>query len=139
MPPVIGQTKPGQATADQRNPWIGLGLQTIGNAAIVTVTDLSVAKRLEAQGLSDSYTVTMAQTSSLITFEVVGNSPEQARRTADQLIERFDKSVATCRARTVFQRRIRSPAAGSSRGRASRSPPRRSSGRWSRSPAPAYW
>lgn len=95
VPPVIGQTKPGQATADQRNPWIGLGLQTIGNAAIVTVTDLSVAKRLEAQGLSDSYTVTMAQTSPLITFEVVGNSPEQARRTADQLIERFDKSVAS--------------------------------------------
>jgi capsular polysaccharide biosynthesis protein len=95
VPPVIGQTKPGQATADQRNPWIGLGLQTIGNAAVVTVTDLSVARELEASGLSDSYTVTMAQTSPLITFEIVGNSPEQARRTADRLIERFSGSVAS--------------------------------------------
>jgi capsular polysaccharide biosynthesis protein len=93
VPPVSGQTKPGGATADQRNPWIGLGLQTIGNAAIVTVTDVSFADQLHANGFSDSYTVTMAQSSPLITFEVVGKSPEQARRTAEQLIDRFDKSV----------------------------------------------
>jgi hypothetical protein len=95
VPPVTGQTKPGQPTADQRNPWIGLGLQTIGNAATVTVTDLAVAKEMKANGLSDSYTLTMAPTSPLITFEIVGDSPEQARRTADRLIERFDKSVGS--------------------------------------------
>jgi capsular polysaccharide biosynthesis protein len=94
VPPTAGGTKPGQATVDQRNPWIGLGLQTIGNAAIVTVTDVSVADQLHASGLSNSYTVTMAQTSPLITFEIVGSSAAQARRTADRLIDHFNMGVA---------------------------------------------
>jgi capsular polysaccharide biosynthesis protein len=95
VPPVTGATKPGEATADQRNPWIGLGLQTIGNAAIVTLTDVSVAEELHAKGYSGAYTVTMAQSSPLITFEIVGDSPDQAKRTAEQLISRFDNSVAS--------------------------------------------
>lgn len=93
VPPVTGAPQPGKATADQANPWLGLGVQTIGNAAIVTVTDLAVTDQLHAAGYSDSYTVTMAQSSPLITFEVVGHSPEQARHTTEQLIDRFDNSV----------------------------------------------
>lgn len=95
VPPSDDRTKPGQATVDRRNPWIGLGLQTIGNAAIVSVTDASVADELNASGLSASYTVTMAPTSPLITFEVVGSSSAESRRTADQLIDVFNKSVAS--------------------------------------------
>ncbi|MBX6722903.1 MAG: hypothetical protein IRY92_06685, partial [Dactylosporangium sp.] len=98
VPPVAGEAKPGAPTVDQRNPWISLGLQTIGNAGIVSVTDVSVADQLKAAGLSDSYTVTMTQTSPLITFEIVGSSPEQARQTADQLIDRFNRSVANLQA-----------------------------------------
>jgi capsular polysaccharide biosynthesis protein len=95
VPPVNGDSRPGQPTVDQRNPWIGLGLQTIGNAAIVQVTDLSVVDDLQAAGYSDSYTVTMAQSSPLITFEIVGTSPHQSQVTAEQLIERFNKSLTT--------------------------------------------
>lgn len=98
VPPVTGATPPGQATADQSNPWLGLGVQTLGNAAIVTVTDPGVADQLHAAGLSDSYTLTMADSSPLITFEVVGQAPEQAKRTTEQLIDRFDRSVATLQA-----------------------------------------
>jgi capsular polysaccharide biosynthesis protein len=95
VPPVMGASMPGQATADESNPWLGLGVQTLGNAAIVTVTDPGVTDQLHAAGYSDSYTVTIAESSPLITFEVVGRSPEQARQTAEQLIDRLDKSVAT--------------------------------------------
>jgi hypothetical protein len=95
VPPIVGETKPGETTADQRNPWIGLGLQTIGNAAIVTVTDVSVADKLHAAGYSDSYTVTMGDRSPLITFEIVGKSPNQAKQTAEQLVDRFNNSVSS--------------------------------------------
>jgi hypothetical protein len=95
VPPVLGEPQPGQATADQSNPWLGLGVQTLGNAAIVTVTYPGVADQLHAAGYSDTYTLTMAESTPLITFEVVGDSPGQARQTTEQLIDRFDRSVAT--------------------------------------------
>jgi capsular polysaccharide biosynthesis protein len=95
VPPVAGASTPGQATADQRNPWIGLGLQTIGNAGIVTITDLSVTDELHREGLSDSYTVVMTEGSPLINFEIVGKSPEQATATTDELISRFDKTITS--------------------------------------------
>lgn len=98
VPPVTGETQPGQPSVDQRNPWIGLGLQTIGNAAIVTVTDSSLADQLKASGYSDSYTVTMGQSSPLITFEVIGNTPAQANRTTVELIDRFDGSLTSLQA-----------------------------------------
>jgi len=57
--------------------------------------DQSVVDELEATGYSHSYTLTMAQSSPLITFEVVGNTQQQAQATAEQLVELFGKSVAT--------------------------------------------
>jgi capsular polysaccharide biosynthesis protein len=95
VPPVLEQTKPNQATPDQRNPWLGLGLQTIGNAAVVTVQDKSVVDQLKAAGLSETFTLTMAQQSPLVTFEIVGRTVLQARQTAEALVARFTQSVAT--------------------------------------------
>ena len=95
VPPVLDATKPNQATPDQRNPWLGLGLQTIGNAAVVTVQDKSVVDQLKAAGLSDTFTLTMAQSSPLVTFEIVGKTALQARETAEQLVARFTQSVST--------------------------------------------
>jgi capsular polysaccharide biosynthesis protein len=95
VPPVLEQTKPNQATPDQRNPWLGLGLQTIGNAAVVTVQDKSIVDQLKAAGLSETFTLTMAQQSPLVTFEIVGSTPLQARQTAEALVARFTQSVAT--------------------------------------------
>lgn len=103
VPPVLGETKPGQATAEQRNPWIGLGLQTIGNAAIVTVTERSVEEQMKALGYSDSYTLALGSSDSstatwgspipMVRFEIVGTSEAQARATANELVERFSQSV----------------------------------------------
>ncbi|OLE28534.1 MAG: hypothetical protein AUG44_07190 [Actinobacteria bacterium 13_1_20CM_3_71_11] len=95
VPPVLEQTKPNQATPDQRNPWLGLGLQTIGNAAVVTVQDKSVVDQLKAAGLTETFTLTMAQQSPLVTFEIVGKTVLQARQTAEALVARFTQSVAT--------------------------------------------
>jgi hypothetical protein len=92
--PVQGATKPGQASPEQRNPWLGQGLQTLGNAAIITVLDQTVVRELKAAGLSDSYTVEMGGTTPMISFEVVGSTEGQARETAEALVERFDQSVA---------------------------------------------
>ncbi|HKS99065.1 MAG TPA: hypothetical protein VJT31_05985, partial [Rugosimonospora sp.] len=93
VPPVTGATQPGQSTIDQRNPWIGLGLQALGNAAIVTVTDQSVLDQMHANGYSDSYTATMAESSPLISFEIVATSPDQARATTEELASRFTRSI----------------------------------------------
>ncbi|GAB4047210.1 YveK family protein [Catellatospora paridis] len=95
VPPTIGQVQPGQANAFDRNPWAGLGLQALGNASIVTVTDASVAKELYDNGYSDSYTVLLSPSSPLITFEVVGDSAAQANGTTEQLITRFSRTVST--------------------------------------------
>lgn len=95
VPPVSGGTQPGQSTAEQRNPWLGLGLQAIGNAAIVTVTDQSVVLWMHNNGYSDSYTVTLGDNSPLITFEIVATSPEQARQTTEEVVNRLTTGVAS--------------------------------------------
>jgi hypothetical protein len=93
--PVQGATKPGQASPEQRNPWLGQGLGTLGNAAMITVQDRTIVQELKAAGLSDSYTVEMGGTTPMISFEVVGSSEQQARESADLLVRRFNESVAT--------------------------------------------
>jgi hypothetical protein len=93
--PAVPQTpKVDQPTPEQRNPWLGLGLTTLGNAAIVTVQDQTVLDTLKAGGYSDSFTVTMGSSSPLITFEIVGKTDQQARGTAEQLVAKFNQSVA---------------------------------------------
>lgn len=91
--PVQGPTKPGQAAPEQRNPWLGQGLQTLGNAAIIKVLDQTVVQELKAAGLSDSYTVEMGGTTPMISFEVVGATEQQARETAERVVARFTESV----------------------------------------------
>lgn len=93
VPPVFAATQPGQVIPDHHNPWIGLGLTNLGNAAIVTLTDGSIVDQLAASGYSDSFTITMGETSPMVTFEIVGKSPEQARQTAAQLVERFTQRM----------------------------------------------
>lgn len=91
--PPVPQTKPGQATADQRNPWLSQGLETLGNAAIVTVLDRSVVDSLKAAGLSDSYTMEMGSSSPMVEIEVVGKTRQQAEATTTQIVTRFGQSV----------------------------------------------
>lgn len=95
VPPIPQPTKPNQAPTEQRNPWLGQGLQTLGNAAIVTIQDQSVVDHFKSVGLSDSYTFEMGSTSPMIKIEVVAKSREQAEDTANELITRFNTSITS--------------------------------------------
>jgi hypothetical protein len=98
VPPAVAMPAPGQPTADQRNPWLGMGLRTIGDAARVTVLDKTVVDQLKANHYSDSYTVELDVSSPLATFQIVGDSRQQARETADFLVARYTRSIATLQA-----------------------------------------
>jgi capsular polysaccharide biosynthesis protein len=95
VPPIPQPTKPNQAPTEQRNPWLGQGLQTLGNAAIVTIQDKSVVDHFKSVGLSDVYTFEMGSTSPMIKIEVTADSRKQAEDTANELITRFNTSVTS--------------------------------------------
>ncbi|MFG2036661.1 hypothetical protein [Dactylosporangium sp. NPDC048998] len=93
VPPNAGQSQPGAISPDQQNQWIGQGLQTLGNAAIVQVQDQTVVDEFKRLHYSDTFTVTMGQSTPLITFEVTGNSKAQAKDTVDALVTKYTDSV----------------------------------------------
>ncbi|MER7009728.1 hypothetical protein ABT297_42725 [Dactylosporangium sp. NPDC000555] len=95
-PAATKNTTPEQqlTSADQRNPWLSQGLQTLGNAAMVQALDLSVVQEFERTGYADTYTITMGQNSPLVTFEITGSSARQSRDTAERLVKIFTDSVA---------------------------------------------
>jgi capsular polysaccharide biosynthesis protein len=95
VPPLPQQTKPGQPEPPQRNPWLSQGLQTLGNAAIVTLTDKFVLDHMKSTGMSDSYTAEMGSSSPLVKIEVVGKSRAQAEGTANELVDLFNQNVAS--------------------------------------------
>jgi hypothetical protein len=97
VPPAATKiTKPEQQqiSADMRNPWLVQGLQTLGNAAIVQAQDQTVVEEFKRSGYAETYTVTMASNSPLVTFEITGSSARQSRDTAEKLVTIFTDSVA---------------------------------------------
>ncbi|HEY7224965.1 MAG TPA: hypothetical protein VH561_15430 [Micromonosporaceae bacterium] len=92
-PPVARKTTAGEPSLAERNPWMGLGAQTLANTAMVTVTEPSVLASLRAAGYSDTFTATLDNYSPLVTFEVTGATREQAIATTDEVIRRFTASV----------------------------------------------
>ncbi|MGI5244871.1 hypothetical protein [Dactylosporangium sp. CA-139066] len=95
-PAAIKATNPEQAQIgqDKLNPWLGQGLQTLGNAAIVQAQDQSIIDEFKRTGYAETYTVTMNSNSPLVTFEITGTSARQARDTAEKLVTIFTDSVA---------------------------------------------
>jgi capsular polysaccharide biosynthesis protein len=93
--PIPQAAKPNQPIVEQRNPWLGQGLQTLGNAAIVTVQDQSIIDQFKATGLSDAYTFEMGSSSPMIKIEVVAKSRKQAEDTANELIVLLNANIAS--------------------------------------------
>lgn len=93
VPPVTAPNEPGMATLDQRNPWVALGLDALATAATVSLTDGSIVESLDAGGYTDSFTPTLSSSSPLLKLEVTGTTQEQALRTADFLVKRYDQAV----------------------------------------------
>jgi hypothetical protein len=67
------------------NPWRNLGLDALGNATILKVTDQQSLMGLKAQGLTDSVTVLMDNRSPLLVIEAIGRNAKQATATVRKL------------------------------------------------------
>lgn len=85
---------PSQEQGPARNPWLTQDVSTIGNAALVSVTDVGYIASLKAAGYSDAYSATMAGDAPDVTFRATGTSAAQASSTADRLVTQFDQHVA---------------------------------------------
>ena len=92
-PPGLGKVDP--AKPRPNNPWLDLGYNALGNAAVLKVTgDQSSLEDLKNSGFSDSVTVTMNERSPLLEIEVVGDSPQQATATVKEVIRRLNVDIA---------------------------------------------
>ncbi|MEV6343175.1 hypothetical protein [Actinoplanes sp. NPDC051851] len=96
IPPTTNSDdKDDTKVSETRNPWLDLGLGSLSKAAIITVQDQTVLDQLESQGHSINFTATFDTQMPVITFEVIGDSKDQATTSMDAIIERFDNSVKT--------------------------------------------
>jgi hypothetical protein len=95
VPPMPAVISPGEATPVEPNPWVGQGLSTIGNAALISVQNLSYLKALKAHGYSSKITAQMGGSNPLATFTIAGVTRAQAASTADQVAEQFNANVAS--------------------------------------------
>lgn len=86
-PPGLGKPVDPKGPARPHNPWLDLGYQALGNAALLKVTDLPVLEQLERDGFSSSVTITLADRLPLLSIEAIGTSREQATATVRQVIK----------------------------------------------------
>jgi len=75
--------------ATLRNPWNQLGLNTLGQACIYATQDQGFLDSLKATDHTDNFTLTMTYPNPIVTVEVVGTSPSDARETTDLVIDRL--------------------------------------------------
>ncbi|WP_250002925.1 hypothetical protein [Actinoplanes sp. M2I2] len=75
------------------NPWLSLGYNALGQAAVLTVQDTTVLEQLKAQGLSDTVLITLDDQSPVVTIEAIGTTKEQAAATTEEVVKRLDVSV----------------------------------------------
>lgn len=95
VPPMPAATTPGEQAPVDPNPWVSQGLSTIGNAALISVQNLSYLKALKAQGYSTKITAQMGGSNPLATFTITGTTRAQASSTADQVAAEFDANVTS--------------------------------------------
>jgi capsular polysaccharide biosynthesis protein len=77
-----------------KNPWLDLGFNALGSAAILKVMDQDTLKSLSDAGLTDSITVQLDIYSPIFLIEAVGKSPAQATATVRQVIKLLTAEVA---------------------------------------------
>lgn len=95
VPPAVTPKATDDTKATARNPWLDLGLASLTKAGMISVQDQRVVKELERAGFSDDFTLTQDAQLPIVTFEVIGDDEAQATQTSEQLVKRFDRSVAT--------------------------------------------
>lgn len=90
----------GNGTADgsaqkARNPWIDLGIDTLGTATIHTIEDKSVLESLTRAGFSTSFTITRDDYAPIYSIAVTGSSVAQATGSVRRLVALFDDTVTS--------------------------------------------
>jgi capsular polysaccharide biosynthesis protein len=83
-PTTAADPKPGDKTRP-KNPWVALGFDALGNAAILKVIDHNSLESLKAAGLSASVTVQFGERAPILVIEAIGQSPAQATATVQQV------------------------------------------------------
>jgi hypothetical protein len=81
------------ASASLRNPWNQLGLNTLGQASIYATQDQKFLDALKDSGHTDNFTLTMTYPNPIVTVEVVGSGPGDARDTTQLVIDRLRQSA----------------------------------------------
>ena len=79
--------------ASLRNPWNQLGLNTLGQASIYATQDKKFLDSLKATKHTDNFTLTMTYPNPIVTVEVVGKTPSDARATTELVINRLRDSA----------------------------------------------
>jgi hypothetical protein len=87
IPAKIGATDNPNVTL--RNPWNQLGLNTLGQAAIYATQDQGFLEQLKKTNHTDNFTLTMTYPNPIVTVEVVGTTPSDARATTDLVVSRL--------------------------------------------------
>jgi hypothetical protein len=72
-----------------RNPWNQLGLNTLGQASIYATQDQGFLDQLKATQHTNNFTLTMTYPDPIVTVEVVGVTPADARDTTDLIVSRL--------------------------------------------------
>jgi hypothetical protein len=95
IPPAhVPEQAAGAAAGGQvRNPWLDLGINALGQAAILKVTDERVVKELGAQGYSENIVITIDVNTTFFTVVVIGKTPEQATSTVKQVMSLLNGDV----------------------------------------------
>jgi hypothetical protein len=93
-PPGSREPENPNARPRPRNPWLDLGYEALGTAALLKVVDKAGLERLAKAGLSDDVTVLMSEDSPLFEIEAVGSSAAQATATVQEIIKRLNENVA---------------------------------------------
>jgi hypothetical protein len=92
--PLQAAVPAGETQPTSGNPWLTQTLSTLGNAALVTVQDLTYAHQLKSEGYSDNYTVQLGGSNPLTVLTVTGRSRAQARDTANVIVAHYENSLA---------------------------------------------
>ncbi|WP_341720439.1 hypothetical protein QQG74_12420 [Micromonospora sp. FIMYZ51] len=98
VPPSVTPKEDDRRTPRPRNPWLDLGLASLGKAAILTVQDQKVVEALKEAGYTDSFTLTLDQALPIVSFEVIAPTRDQATATTQELVRRFGESVTALQA-----------------------------------------
>ncbi len=89
IPPTAADS---QANTGNRNPWVDLGVDALGQAAIVKVTNQSVVDQLVGEGLTDSFTISPVE--AILAIEAVASTPQVATATVRRVMELIEEDVA---------------------------------------------